>query len=36
MEKEILAVLRGIKKFLIFLSQNIFLFKLIAKEYLVL
>ena len=31
MEKEILAVIRGIEKFL-----NLFLFELIAKEYLVL
>ena len=35
-EKKILAVIRGIEKFLIFLAQNPLLFELIAKEYLVL
>ena len=37
MEKEILTVVRGIEKFLIFLAPKHFsIFKLIAKEYLVL
>jgi len=34
--KEILTVIRGIEKFLIFLAQPLFLFKLIGKEDLVL
>jgi len=36
MEKEILAVIRGIENFLIFIVPNLFLFELIAKEYLIL
>ena len=36
MEKEILAVISIIEKFLIFLVQNLFLFELITKKYLVL
>jgi len=34
-EKEILAVIRGIEKFLTFLAHNLFLFEPIAKGYLV-
>ena len=36
MKKEILAVIKGIEKFLVFLALNLFSFELIAKEYLVL
>ena len=35
-KKEILAVIWGIEKFLIFLAPHLFLFELIAKEYLAL
>ena len=35
MKKEILAVIRGIEKFLTFLAHNLFLFEPIAKGYLV-
>ena len=35
-EKEIFALKKGIKKFLIFLAPNLFLFELIVNEYLVL
>ena len=35
-KKKILAVIRGIEKFLIFLALNLFSFELIAKEYLIL
>ena len=36
MKKEILAVIRGIEKFLVFLAQNLFLFEPIANGHLVL
>jgi len=35
-EKEILAIIRKIEKFLIFLAPKPFLFERIAKEYLIL